>query len=60
MVIFSVSAVRTRMNPDLSNAYGNLAQRVLSIIQKQCEVQLDVQAELLEQDQKMLDEATAA
>lgn len=57
---FSIDAVKMRMNADLSNAYGNLAQRVLSFIQKQCDGQLDVQAELLAQDNAMLSEVNGA
>ena len=34
---FSKAAMETRMNADLANAYGNLAQRVLSMIFKNCE-----------------------
>ncbi len=37
---FSASAMETRMNADLANAYGNLAQRVLSMIFKNCEAQM--------------------
>ncbi len=51
---FSISSIQTRMNSDLSNAYGNLVQRVLSFIHKQCDGRLEVQSELLEQDHKIL------
>jgi methionyl-tRNA synthetase len=34
---FSVSGMKNRINSDLANAYGNLAQRVLSFIFKQCD-----------------------
>ena len=34
---FSRKAMIGRMNSDLANAFGNLAQRTLSIIQKNCE-----------------------
>lgn len=34
---FAITAMRNRINSDLANAYGNLVQRVLSFIYKQCD-----------------------
>jgi methionyl-tRNA synthetase len=51
---FSVSGMKNRINADLANAYGNLAQRVLSFIYKQCEGVIPVSEALEPQDIAML------
>ena len=55
---FSRAAMETRMNSDLANAYGNLAQRVLSMIFKNCEGQLPAMEPLAEADQDLLGQIT--
>ncbi|MGB0785370.1 MAG: methionine--tRNA ligase [Alphaproteobacteria bacterium] len=51
---FSRSAMETRMNSDLANAYGNLAQRVLSMIFKNCNGLLPDMSPLNETDTALL------
>ena len=53
---FSRGAMETRMNSDLANAYGNLAQRVLSMIFKNCDGKIPAMTPCLPQDQVLLDE----
>ena len=56
---FSRAAMETRMNSDLANAYGNLAQRVLSMIFKNCEAQVPAMDPLTQADQALLDQINA-
>lgn len=51
---FSRKAMVHRINGELSNDYGNLAQRVLSMIQKYCNGVLPKPAEFHEADRKLL------
>jgi methionyl-tRNA synthetase len=51
---FSHAAMMRRMNSDLANDYGNLCQRVLSMIHKNCEGKLPLRGELLAGDQVLL------
>lgn len=51
---FSVAALLQRVNSDLSNAYGNLAQRVLSMIHKNCMEKMPRPGPLQKIDQKLL------
>jgi methionyl-tRNA synthetase len=44
-----------RMNRDLANDYGNLVQRVLALIQRNCSGRLPTPAELLASDRELLD-----
>ena len=53
---FSRAAMETRMNSDLANAYGNLAQRVLSMIYKNCEAQIPEMAPLQAEDHNLLEQ----
>ena len=46
-----------RINADLANGLGNLAQRTLSMIYKNCDAQIPVPQELTEEDQALLDKA---
>ncbi len=51
---FSRKAMIQRINGELANDYGNLVQRVLSMIQKYCDGALPKPAEFLEADRKLL------
>ena len=51
---FSRAAMETRLNADLANAYGNLAQRVLSMIFKNCAGQLPAMNPLSAADTALL------
>ena len=51
---FSVSGMKNRINADLANAYGNLVQRVLSFIFKQCEGVIHASSDLQPQDIQLL------
>ncbi len=55
---FSRRAIEGRINGDLANDYGNLAQRVLSMIAKNCAAQVPQPAALRADDETLL--ATAA
>lgn len=57
---FSRSALIQRMNSDLANAFGNLVQRTLSMIFKNCEAQIPATGEFTNEDQTMLDLAGTA
>ncbi len=56
---FSRSAIVNRMNRDLANDYGNLAQRVLSMIQRYCEGVLPAPGEFTGEDDELLGAADA-
>jgi methionyl-tRNA synthetase len=56
---FQRRALIGRMNSDLANAYGNLCQRVLSIIAKSCGEQVPATGTLSAADTAMLDRARA-
>jgi methionyl-tRNA synthetase len=56
---FSRAAMITRMNRDLANDYGNLVQRVLSMIQRNCAARVP-QPGVLTGDDRALLEASAA
>jgi methionyl-tRNA synthetase len=51
---FSHRAMVQRMNGDLANGIGNLGQRVLSMINKNCEAKVPAHGVLTEADQKLL------
>ena len=51
---FSHAAMVTRMNSELANDYGNLAQRVLSMIAKNCDAKVPEPAALTEADEGLL------
>lgn len=55
---FSRSAMVGRMNYDLANQFGNLAQRVLSMIAKNCGGQVPQPGDLDADDEALLDQAT--
>lgn len=55
---FARSALIARANSDLANSWGNLAQRVLAFINKQCGGQLPTPGELLAEDNELLGLAT--
>jgi len=51
---FSHAAMVNRMNGELANDYGNLAQRVLSMIAKNCDGQVPAAGDLTADDEAML------
>ncbi|PZO79390.1 MAG: methionine--tRNA ligase [Mesorhizobium amorphae] len=57
---YSHEAIVARTNADLANDLGNLAQRSLSMIAKNCENKVPARGELLEQDRAILDAASGA
>ena len=54
---FSHKAMIHRMNGDLANDYGNLAQRVLSMIHKNCAAAVPAAGELTADDEALLGQA---
>ncbi len=56
---FSRRAIIGRMNSDLANDYGNLAQRVLSMVHKNCEARVPAPGAFTEDDNRLLDAAKA-
>jgi len=56
---FQRRALIGRLNADLANAYGNLCQRVLSIIAKNCGEKVPVKGTLIAADTALLDRAKA-
>jgi len=57
---YSHEAIVNRTNADLANDLGNLAQRSLSMIAKNCEGRVPVKGELTADDRAILDQAQAA
>ncbi|GAA1933671.1 methionine--tRNA ligase [Brevibacterium antiquum] len=51
---YTKDSIITRKNSDLANEYGNLAQRSLSMIAKNCQAQVPQPGELTEDDEKLL------
>ncbi|MGC0362754.1 methionyl-tRNA synthetase [Rhodococcus sp. 27YEA15] len=56
---YSHEAIVTRMNADLSNELGNLAQRSLTMVAKNCDAQVPTPGEFTEDDLAMLASADA-
>ena len=56
---FSHSAMVNRMNGELANDYGNLAQRVLSMVAKNCGGTVPTPGEFTDDDKALLDPAAA-
>jgi methionyl-tRNA synthetase len=56
---FSRAAMISRMNRDLANDYGNLAQRVLSMIQRNCAGRVPEPGALSAEDRALLDASAA-
>ncbi len=54
---YSHDAIRNRINSDLANDLGNLAQRSLSMVAKNCEGRVPAPGELTAEDRAMLDAA---
>ncbi len=54
---FQRRALIGRLNADLANAYGNLCQRVLSIVAKNCGERVPAKGTLVEADVALLDRA---
>lgn len=57
---YSHDAIVNRSNADLANDLGNLAQRSLSMIAKNCEGKVPSKGELSEADRAILDQCAAA
>ncbi len=57
---YSHEAIVNRTNADLANDLGNLAQRSLSMIAKNCDGKLPVPGDFSEADRAILDQAEAA
>lgn len=51
---YSEEAIVTRCNADLANNFGNLAQRSLSMIAKNCDGKIPAKGTLLSEDDKLL------
>ncbi len=56
---YSHRAMVNRMNGELANDYGNLAQRVLSMVNKNCAGVVPVRGDLTPEDHELLDAAYA-
>jgi methionyl-tRNA synthetase len=56
---FSHRAIVGRLNGDLANDYGNLAQRVLSMINRNCDAKVPEPGAFEPADEELLDEARA-
>lgn len=56
---FSRRAMMQRINGELANDYGNLAQRVLSMVQKNCAAAVPAPGAFTPADEKLLDAARA-
>jgi methionyl-tRNA synthetase len=56
---YSHEAIVARINADLANDLGNLAQRSLSMLFKNCDGCLNPLRDILEDDRKILDQASA-
>ncbi len=54
---YSHEAIIARMNAELANDLGNLAQRSLSMVNKNCNAKVPNNGELIAEDQEMLDAA---
>ncbi len=57
---YSHEAIVNRVNADLANDLGNLAQRSLSMIAKNCDGKVPARGEPTAEDRAILDQATAA
>jgi methionyl-tRNA synthetase len=56
---FSRAAMVKRMNRDLANDYGNLVQRVLSLIQRNCDARVPAPGTTTEDDRALLEASQA-
>ncbi|WP_309131564.1 methionine--tRNA ligase [Brevibacterium sp.] len=56
---YTKDSIITRKNSDLANEYGNLAQRSLSMIAKNCDAQVPQPGELSDADEALLAQARA-
>ena len=54
---YSHEAIVTRINSDLANSIGNLAQRSLSMINKNCEAKVPQPGDFTDEDQALLNHA---
>jgi methionyl-tRNA synthetase len=57
---WSHEAIVNRANAELANSFGNLAQRVMSFIAKNCGGEIDAQAPVLEPDSALRDKVRRA
>ena len=56
---YSAEAIKNRINSDLANNLGNLAQRSLSMVAKNCDGKVPTPGEFTEADRKILADAAA-
>ena len=56
---YSAEAIKNRINSDLANNLGNLAQRSLSMVAKNCDGRVPTPGEFTEADRKILADAAA-
>jgi methionyl-tRNA synthetase len=56
---FSHEQAITRMNADLANGMGNLAQRTLSMIYKNCDAAIPDNADMTDEDRALLEQVNA-
>src|SRR4029077_11600030 len=56
---FQKRAMLGRLNGDLANAYGNLCQRVLSIVARNCGGKVPAKGPLVAADSTLIDKARA-
>ena len=56
---YSAEAIKNRINSDLANNLGNLAQRSLSMVAKNCDGRVPTPGKLTEADRKILADAAA-
>src|SRR6202162_4677696 len=54
---FSHRAMVARLNGDLANDFGNLAQRVLAMINRNCDAKVPERGPFAEADEELLNEA---
>jgi methionyl-tRNA synthetase len=57
---YSAEAIVTRCNADLANSFGNLAQRTLSFIAKNCEGKITADGERTTEDRELIGKVVAA
>lgn len=56
---YSHEAIVSRINADLANEFGNLVQRSLTMVNKNCDAQVPTPGEFTAEDRALLDQANA-